>query len=67
MGGIEVKVPADLEVECHGTALLGGVTFFDEEGGGIVATRHYTRSVSAAVGRRPRIYCTTLRGGVEVK
>lgn len=39
MGGIDVKVPADLEVECQGSAILGGVTFFHEEAGGIIANR----------------------------
>lgn len=67
MGGIDVKVPADLEVECEGTAILGGVKFFDEEGGGIVTARKTTQRGAEGSQRRVVIRAWTLMGGVEVK
>ncbi|NPV53970.1 MAG: cell wall-active antibiotics response protein [Firmicutes bacterium] len=69
MGGVDVKVPPDLQVECEGTAILGGVNFFGEEGGGIIASRIARYAGGAAEGsrRRLRIRCRTLMGGVEVK
>ncbi|MCR4403454.1 MAG: cell wall-active antibiotics response protein [Firmicutes bacterium] len=67
MGGIVIKVPTDLAVECRGTALLGGVHFIDEEGGGIIASRAYSRSSPEGISRKIVIDAWTLMGGVDVK
>lgn len=67
MGGIEVKVPADLAVECRGTAILGDVNFVDEEGGGIVSSRAYSRPGAEGASKKLIIDAWALMGGVEVK
>ncbi|MEW5865533.1 MAG: cell wall-active antibiotics response protein LiaF [Bacillota bacterium] len=67
MGGINVKVPADLEVECEGTAILGGVKFFDEEGGGVVAARRTIQEGVEGSQKKVTIRAWTLMGGIEVK
>ncbi|MDI7247256.1 MAG: cell wall-active antibiotics response protein [Bacillota bacterium] len=67
MGGIEVKVPADLAVECQGTAILGGVHCLDEEGGGIVASRAFSRPGAEGASKKLIIHAWTLMGGVDVK
>lgn len=67
MGGVEVKVPADLAVECRGTAILGGVTFLDEEGGGIVSSRAYSRPGAEGVSKKLVIDAWALMGGIDVK
>lgn len=38
-----MKAPPDLTVECEGTAVLGGLKFFREGGGGVVASRRTIR------------------------
>lgn len=65
--GIDVKVPADLEVECIGTAILGGFTFFGVDGGGVIASRRVVHKGVEGSKRRVKIICRTLMGGVEVK
>ncbi|MBE3575873.1 MAG: hypothetical protein IMW99_10595, partial [Firmicutes bacterium] len=70
MGGIEVYIPADLEVEGQGTAVLGGLKFLREERGGILTTLSATYKGAAAAGtpaRKVRLFCTSIMGGVEVK
>jgi predicted membrane protein len=39
MGGIEIDVPKDITVICEGTAVLGGIDFFREGAGGIIANK----------------------------
>ncbi|MEW6182578.1 MAG: cell wall-active antibiotics response protein LiaF [Bacillota bacterium] len=67
MGGVEVWVPRELNVECEGTAILGGLKFFREEGGGIIASRRLTRPGSADSQARVKIYCRAVMGGIEIK
>lgn len=67
MGGIEVKVPADLAVECQATAVLGGVHFIDEEGSGIIASRAYSRPGAEGASKKLTIRAWALMGGVDVK
>ncbi len=67
MGGIDVKVPSGIDVECEGTAILGGVKFFDEEGGGIISSRRTAQRGAEGSRKKVVIRAWTLMGGVEVK
>lgn len=67
MGGIEVKIPDWLAVECEGTAVLGGVTLFKDDAGGIIASRRTVRPGGAGSNSRVKIYCRTIMGGIEIK
>ncbi|HHY31437.1 MAG TPA: cell wall-active antibiotics response protein [Firmicutes bacterium] len=67
MGGIDVKVPADLALECQGTAVLGGVTFLGEESAGIVSSRVYSRPGANGTGKKLVIDAWTIMGGIGVK
>ncbi|NMB17816.1 MAG: cell wall-active antibiotics response protein [Firmicutes bacterium] len=66
MGGIDVKVPSHLHVECEGTAVLGGIDVFKNGAGGIIATRKWSRPGGEGAPTL-RIYCQTLMGGIEIK
>jgi hypothetical protein len=67
MGGIEVKVPDDVNVECEGTAILGGVTFLGESAGGVISSRRFgTREVDMSK-KKVIIHSRTIMGSVEVK
>jgi len=66
MGGIDVKVPEDLNIICEGTALLGGIEFLKESTGGIIASKRveYTPNEEDRV---VRFQARTLMGGIEIK
>lgn len=53
VGAIEVKLPRDLEVDCRGTPVLGGVTLLGEEAAGLFASRSGTQ-VHRGLPRRSR-------------
>jgi len=65
MGGIDVKVPPHVHVECEGTAILGGIDVFKNGAGGIIAARKWSRP---GVDGAPtlRIHCQTIMGGIEI-
>ena len=65
MGGMDVKVPPHVHVECEGTAILGGIDVFKTGAGGIIATRKWSRP---GVDGAPtlRIHCQTIMGGIEI-
>lgn len=67
MGAVDVKVPPDLEVECDGSAFLGGVTLFDEEAGGVLSSRTAVQAGPEGSPRRLVIHSRALLGGIEVK
>ncbi len=67
MGGIEVKIPRDLAVIYEGSAVLGGVSFKDQEDGGIIASRKIEQNIDQLNGRRVRIQARAIMGGVEIK
>ncbi|HHV61439.1 MAG TPA: cell wall-active antibiotics response protein [Firmicutes bacterium] len=67
MGGIDVRVPSDLHVECEGTAILGGITVFDEEAGGVIASRRFEHKGAEGSPRKIRVRARTLMGGIEIK
>jgi len=67
MGGIEIIVPARIAVDYEGTAILGGVKFFDEDSGGIIANRKSEYKGEPEAGTKLVLRCTAIMGGVEIK
>jgi hypothetical protein len=67
MGGIDVKIPKDLAVIYEGSAVLGGVTFKDQEDGGIIAGRKVEQNISDSAKNIVRIQARAIMGGVEIK
>ncbi|MFA4885462.1 MAG: LiaF domain-containing protein [Desulfotomaculaceae bacterium] len=67
MGGIEIIVPPRIGVDCEGTAVLGGVKFFNEDSGGIIASRKSEYKGETETGTKLVLRCTAILGGVEIK
>jgi len=66
MGGIDVKVPKDLNIICEGTALLGGIEFLKESTGGIIASKRVEYKANED-DRVVRFQARTLMGGIDIK
>ena len=66
MGGVDLRVPEDIEVHCQGSAVLGGLEFFGQCAGGIYGGRTLQQG-SVTAGKKVTITCRTLMGGVEIK
>lgn len=65
LGGIDIRIPRNLGVDCQGTAILGGLDFFRQSDGGIVAHNHIKREgdgQSTLV-----INALAVLGGIEIK
>jgi hypothetical protein len=67
MGGIEVKIPADLAVIYDGSAILGGVSFKDQEDGGFIGGRRVEQNITSGADKIVRIQARAIMGGVEIK
>ncbi|HHX88076.1 MAG TPA: cell wall-active antibiotics response protein [Firmicutes bacterium] len=67
MGGIEVKVPENLSVVGESSVVLGGVTFKDQEDGGIIAGSKYERYASGSPGKVLRVQARAILGGIDIK
>lgn len=67
MGGIDIKVPSDINIVCEGTAILGGLTLLKDEGGGLIVSRRTEQVGAEDTNRSLRIYCRVLMGGVDIK
>lgn len=67
MGGIEIIVPPGITVDYEGTAVLGGVKFFNEDSGGIIASRKSQYKGEPASGTKLVLRCTAIMGGIEIK
>lgn len=67
MGGIEIIVPPGLPVDYEGTSVLGGVKFFNEDSGGIIASRKSEYRGETESGKKLLLRCTAVMGGVEIK
>lgn len=67
MGGIDVLVSKDIPIECEGMALLGGVDFFQDGGGGILMNRRFMNKGHEGSKKRLIIHCRTLMGGIDIK
>ncbi|MCJ7806555.1 MAG: cell wall-active antibiotics response protein [Clostridia bacterium] len=67
MGGIDVKIPKDLSVIYEGSAVLGGVTFKDQEDGGIIGGRKVEQNITNSTKNIVRIQARAIMGGIEIK
>lgn len=67
MGGIEVRIPRNIAVIYEGSAVLGGVTFRDQEDGGIVGGRRVEQNITPDAISILRIQARAIMGGVEIK
>jgi len=67
MGGIDVTIPPGLPVIYEGSAVLGGITFRDQEDGGIITSRKIEHNVGKGSGPLVRILARAVMGGVEIK
>ncbi len=68
MGGIDVKVPADVAVECRATAFLGGAECFGQSVGGVLGSRVVNRAAAeTSPDKRLLIRATAFMGGVEIE
>jgi len=67
MGGIEVRIPRNIAVIYEGSAVLGGVTFRDQEDGGIVGGRRVEQNITPDAKSILRIQARAIMGGVEIK
>jgi hypothetical protein len=67
MGGIDIIVPTGIKVVCESTAVLGGVQFFNEESGGIIASRKSEYGGGPDSGKKLVLRCLAVMGGVEIK
>ncbi len=67
MGGIDVKIPKDLPVIYDGSAVLGGVTFKDQDDGGIIGSRKIEQNISESSKKIIRIQARAIMGGIEIK
>lgn len=67
MGGIKIIVPPEITVDYEGTAVLGGVKFFNEDSGGIFASRKSEYRGEPEAGTKLILRCTAIMGGIEIK
>ncbi|UMZ72686.1 LiaF transmembrane domain-containing protein [Natranaerofaba carboxydovora] len=73
MGGIDVRLPDNVDVECRGTCILGGAELLDQDTGGIFGTTSALKKADPSTlrpGETPKkiiIQARTFMGGVEVK
>jgi hypothetical protein len=67
MGGIDVKIPRDMAVIYDGSAVLGGVTFKDQEDGGIIGGRRIEANITPETKGVVRIQARAIMGGIEIK
>ena len=66
MGGIEITVPEEIEIECKGTALLGGISCCGGEIGGIFGKRDFHCSGDENNERKLVIKSRVLMGGIDI-
>lgn len=67
MGGINIYAPKEIPIQCEAMAILGGVDFFEDSGGGILMNRSFTNQGVEGSRKRILIRCHTLMGGIEIK
>lgn len=67
MGGIDVKIPEDITVTCKNTSILGGISFFKDESGGIIINREFNHEGSPESNKKIIIYSTAIMGGIDIK
>lgn len=67
MGGIEIKVSKNIELECDGFALLGGVEMLDKSAGGIISSASTSYTPSEPTTKKLIFHCRAVMGGIEIK
>ncbi|HHX74612.1 MAG TPA: cell wall-active antibiotics response protein [Firmicutes bacterium] len=67
MGGIDVRVPADLPVSADGFAILGGVEFFGKGSGGIIGSTRNEQNTAETQGKLLKIQARAIMGGIDLK
>ena len=67
MGGIEIKIPEELNVKCNNISLLGGIDFFQEDSGGIIVNRSFEHNGDKENNQQLIINSRTIMGGIEIK
>lgn len=69
MGGIDLKVPDDVDVECSGIYILGGTEMLDKDAGGIIGTVKAGQKGDSENQDSPKkviIQARTIMGGISV-
>ncbi|HZK24698.1 MAG TPA: LiaF domain-containing protein [Oscillospiraceae bacterium] len=66
MGGIDIRVPADIPVVADGFAVLGGVEFFGKGSGGIVGSTHTEQNIGEG-NQVLIIQARAVMGGIDIK
>lgn len=66
MGGIEIRVPENLNIICTGNSFLGGIDFLNDGGGGIVFSRKFEHIVDGE-DRKLIISARAIMGGIDIK
>lgn len=67
MGGIDIKVPADMVVVCEGMSILGGVKCMHEEAGGLFSVRRMEYSGVPGSNKMLFVRGVAIMGGITVK
>ncbi|MGE5544163.1 MAG: LiaF transmembrane domain-containing protein [Bacillota bacterium] len=67
MGGIDIRIPRGMGVDCQGTAILGGVDFLHQSDGGIIASNHVKREGTGEHSSTLVINALAVLGGIEIK
>lgn len=67
MGGIDIKVPRNVEVECDGLAVLGGLEMLGRSTGGIIANASSAYKPVELSTKKLVFHCRAIMGGVEIK
>lgn len=65
MGGIDIKVPQNLNVICEGTVILGGLSFLGDDAGGIIVSKK-TEQIVDPEGKVLRISAHAIMGGIDI-
>lgn len=66
MGGIDIKVPKDMNIIANGICLLGGIDFMNDDAGGLIATRKFEHK-GEPENKKLIISYRTLMGGIDIK
>ena len=71
MGGIDVNIPPGLPVIYEGVAFLGGITFLNQEDGGIIASRKLEHNITEGAEKKYedkliRIQGRAIMGGIDI-
>lgn len=67
MGGINIIIPSDINIECQGTTILGGLELLDKSTGGILASTSSLQTSSHNTNKSVKFYSRAIMGGIEIK